>query len=90
MSKKISDRKHRAMVKILWKLIKNCDLLILEPMVKIKSSICFSFKPSSALRQRTDIPDMFPLACLDGDLKSGTAVTDLIVTIGLNREQKRK
>ncbi len=43
----------------------------IRPMVKIKSPICLSFKPSPA--------------CLDGDLKSGASAADLIVTMGLNR-----
>jgi hypothetical protein len=29
---------------------------------------------------------MLPLACLDGDLKSGASVADLILTMGLNGE----
>ena len=52
-------------------------------MVKIKSPICLSFKPPSALRQWTHISNMLPLACLDGDLKSGASVADLILTMGL-------
>ncbi len=55
----------------------------LRPMIKKKSPICLSFKPLWALRQRTDIPNMFPLACLDGDLKSGVFVADLILAMGL-------
>ncbi|PIE63436.1 MAG: hypothetical protein CSA25_00400 [Desulfobacter postgatei] len=42
-------------------------------MIKIKSPICLSFKPPSALRQQTHITNMRPLACLDGDLKSGVS-----------------
>ncbi len=55
----------------------------LRPMVKIKSPIYLSFKPHSALRQRTDIPNISPLACLDGDLKSDASVVDLILSMGL-------
>ncbi len=33
-----------------------------------------------------DIPNMFSLACLDGDLKSGASVADLIPTMGLKRD----
>ncbi len=39
-------------------------------MIKIKSPIYLSFKS--------------PLACLDGDLKSGVSVADLILIMGLN------
>ncbi len=53
-------------------------------MIKIKSPIYLSFKSPSALRQSTHITNMRPLACLDGDLKSGVSVLDLILIIGLN------
>ena len=43
-----------------------------------------SFKPPSALRQRIHITNMLPLAGLDGDLKSGTSVADLILIMGLS------
>ncbi|PIE62157.1 MAG: hypothetical protein CSA25_06535 [Desulfobacter postgatei] len=56
----------------------------LRPMIKIKSSIYLSFKPSSALRQQTHINNMRLLACLDGDLKSGVSVADLILIMGLS------
>ncbi len=36
-----------------------------------------------SLRQRTHITNMRPLACLDGDLKSGVSVADLILIMGL-------
>ena len=62
---------------------KNQLTINLRPMVKIKSPICLSFKPPSALPQWTHISNMLPLACLDGDLKSGASVADLILTMGL-------
>ncbi len=55
----------------------------LRPMIKIKSPIYLSFKPPSALRQQTHITSMRPLACLDGDLKSGVSVADLLLIMGL-------
>ncbi len=56
-------------------------------MLKIKSPICLSFKSPSALRQRTHITNMRPLACLDGDLKSGVSVADLILIMGLSNKK---
>ncbi len=35
--------------------------------------------------ERTHITNMRPLACLDGDLKSGVSVADLILIMGLIR-----
>ncbi|PIE63039.1 MAG: hypothetical protein CSA25_02290, partial [Desulfobacter postgatei] len=58
----------------------------LRPMIKIKTPICLSIKPPSALRQRTHISNMRLLACLDGDLKLGTALGALILIVGLKLE----
>ncbi len=43
-------------------------------MIKIKSPIYLSFKS--------------PLACLDGGLKSGVSVANLILIMGLKRQKK--
>ncbi len=56
----------------------------LRPMIRIKPPIYLSFKSPSALRQRTHISNMrplAPLAYLDGDLKSGAALGALILTM---------
>ncbi len=54
-----------------------------ELMIKIKSPICLHFKPPSALRQRIHISNMLLLMCLDGDLKSGASMADLILIMDL-------
>ncbi len=55
------------------------DSLITKQALK---SVRWEFRPMIKIK-RTHITNMRPLACLDGDLKSGVSVADLILIMGL-------